>query len=114
MTTAIERKRGDTYPIDILVTQDLGSGPVALDVSGCGFVLTVDSRKDPDDASTHICQLVGSITNAAGGAVSFYPTAADMDHLGKFYYDVQMTDGAGKKRTVVKDTFVLKQDITKL
>lgn len=114
MSTAIDRRRGDTYPIDILITQDLGAGPVALDVSGCTFVLTVDTLKEPTDDTTHVCQLSGTITSASGGAVSFYPTADDMDHVGKLFYDVQMTDGAGKKRTVVKDTFSLKQDITKL
>lgn len=105
----IERKRGDTYPIEITV---LNNG-AAMNISGASFLLTVDPNKEPADATSNICQLVGVVTDAPNGRVSFTPTAQQMDHVGKFYHDIQMTDGTGAKRTVDAGKFTLKQDITK-
>ncbi len=105
----IERKRGDTYPIEITVLSN--GAPMAI--SGASFLLTVDSRKEPTDGTTQICQLTGVITNALTGSVSFTPTAPQMDHVGKFFFDIQMTDGTGAKRTIDAGKFTLKQDITK-
>jgi len=34
--------------------------------------------------------------------------------VGGFYYDVQMTDGAGRKRTVLAGKYKYVQDITKV
>jgi hypothetical protein len=114
MATAITRYRGDTQPIDVVVTELVLGAEVPLNVTGATFLLTVDPSKTPADASNNLFQLVGTITDAAFGAVSFYPTATDVDAVGKFFYDVQMTDGSGRKRTIVKDSFKLLQDITKV
>jgi hypothetical protein len=108
--TEITRKRGDTYPIDIAVTRD----GVALDITGCTFVLTVDPSKAPLDDTANLFQLAGVIVNGSAGTVSFTPTAGDTDHVGKFFYDVQMTDTSGAIRTIAADKFTLVQDITKL
>lgn len=105
----ITRKRGDTYAISILVTEN----EVALNVTGCTFLLTVDPAETPLDASNNICQLAGVVTNGPAGVVSFTPTENDMDHVGKYYYDIQMTDLSGAKRTIAASSFKLIQDITK-
>lgn len=114
MTTAIERFRGDTQPLDFLVTETVAGVEEPLDLTSCTFLLTIDPSKTPANDTANLCQLVGTITSALGGAVSFYPSASDMDYIGKFYYDIQMTDGSGKKRTIAKDVFKLIQDITKV
>lgn len=107
--TTITRKRGDTYPINIAVLAD----GVALDVTGCTFILTVDPSKAPTDSSANLCALAGTVISGPAGTVRFTPTAGNMDHVGKFFYDVQMTDGTGFIRTVDAGAFVLQQDITK-
>ena len=51
--------------------------------------------------------------DAAAGRVEFAPSPTQADHVGTFYYDVQMTDGAGRKRTIALDKYVFPQDISK-
>lgn len=106
----IERKRGDTYPIEIAVT----SNGAPLNVSGASFVLTVDPSKAPTDDTTKLFSLTGVITDAPAGKVSFTPSALEADHVGKFFHDIQMTDGSGAKRTIASGKYVLTQDITKV
>jgi hypothetical protein len=105
----IERKRGDTWPIEITVNAD----SVPLDVTGTSFILTVDPSKAPTSNTTNLFQLNGVVTNGPNGRVAFTPTPSQVDRVGKFFYDIQMTDGTGAKRTVAEGKFILTQDITK-
>lgn len=105
----IERKRGDTYPIEIAVSAD----GAALNVTGTSLLLTVDPNKAPLDATANLFQLNGVVTDGPNGRVAFTPTPSQVDRVGKFYYDIQMTDGTGAKRTVAEGKFILTQDITK-
>lgn len=107
--TAVERKRGDTYSEEFTIKGD----GVALNIASCTFKLTVDTRKDPPDATTNVFTIQGVIVDAPTGRVQFDFTLLDVDHLGKFYYDIQMIDSAGKIRTVEKDKWTFIQDITK-
>ena len=107
--TIITRKRGDTYPIEILVTSE----DLPLDVSGCTFKLTVDPSKAPTVDTNNVIALTGTLITGETGRVDFALTDEQADHLGKYYYDVQMTDGDGKIRTIMADKFVWVQDITK-
>jgi len=107
--TIITRKRGDTYPIEILVT----SNDIPLDVTGCTFKLTVDPSKAPVDDTANIITLTGVLVGSEPGRVNFPLTDSQADHLGKYYYDVQMTDAGGIIRTIMADKFVWVQDITK-
>jgi hypothetical protein len=36
------------------------------------------------------------------------------DNIGNFYYDVQMLDGGGRKRTIVSGRYKFSQDIGKI
>lgn len=105
----ITRKRGDTYPIVFTVSVN----GVPADITGCTFLLTVDPSKAPLDNTANICQIVGVITNPTGGIVSFSPSPANVNFVGKYYYDIQITDALGKIRTLVMAKFTLVQDITK-
>jgi hypothetical protein len=107
--TDITRSRGDTYPIEILVT----ANGAPLDVTSATFKLTVDPSKAPVDDSANLFSLTGVVTDGPAGAVAFTPTAMQADRVGKFYYDVQMVDGSGAIRTVLSGKFTLTQDITK-
>lgn len=105
----ITRKRGDTYPIEILVT----SNDIPLDVANCSFRLTVDPSKAPIDDVNNVITLTGALISGETGRVNFPLTSGEADNLGKYYYDVQMTDAGGIIRTIMSDRFVWIQDITK-
>jgi len=108
----LERKRGDTYA-DVFVFKNKATG-VPLDLTGCSFLLTVDPTKDPVDNSANIYQLTGTIVSpATDGRVSFAPSDLQANQLGAFFFDIQMTDASGKKRTVDSGKYKYTQDITK-
>lgn len=109
--TDITRKRGDTYSEVFSLTSTATRKP--LNLTGYSFKLTVDENKAPADASTKLFEIAGTILDAAGGKVEFAPSAPQADHVGSYFYDVQMIDGAGRIRTVVTGKFKFVQDITK-
>jgi hypothetical protein len=86
-----------------------------VNISGCTFKLTVNSLKDPPSTATQLFTVDGVITSAVAGEVEFSPTSLQADQTpGRYYYDVQMTDGAGAIRTVYKGVYRILQDITKV
>lgn len=108
----ISRYRGDTWASLLQVVDSTGA---AIDITSATFLLTVNSNNAPIDQSTQIMQVVGVITDAVNGKVGFSPSAGQQSSLagGKYFYDVQMTDGMGVITTVAHGPFVLIQDITK-
>jgi hypothetical protein len=111
MGNAIFRRRGDTDAIKLTITNEAG---VAQDINGKAFVLTCSTEEDPIDATAELFQLVGTVTDADAGEVEFPMTDEQADHVGRFFFDVEMTDGAVMtRRTVLKGPFVMDQDITK-
>lgn len=107
----IVRYRGDTWPIRMTVLED----DQPMDITGCSFTLTVDSKKSPTDDATNLFQLTGTIEgDPVDGIVIFEPSENDVDRVGKFYYDLQVEDTSSKKRTIAKNRFTLVQDITKV
>jgi hypothetical protein len=109
--TAITRRRGDTYADEFVIRSKSTGQP--LNITGYTFTLTLDAEKAPAGTATNVYQLTGVIVDAAAGRVEFAPSEAQANHVGTFYYDVQMVDGAGRKRTVVSDKYKYAQDITK-
>jgi len=107
--TTIERKRGDTYPMHFTIK----SNGVPLDITSCAFKLTVDPQKDPVDAVNNLFSLTGVLESPLTGLVRFDVGTLQANHLGKFFYDLQMIDAAGYIRTIEKDKFNFVQDITK-
>ena len=68
----------------------------------------------PANADANVAELVGVITNAAGGLVEFPLSAPDANLTPKtYYYDMQMTDSGGKVRTVCAGMWIVKQDVSK-
>ena len=109
--TTITRRRGDTYGDEITVTNSLGA---VVNITGYTFVMTLDTSIAPANAGTNVYSITGTILDAPNGRVEFAPTALQADQTpGTFYYDIQMTDGAGRKRTIALDKYVYKQDISK-
>lgn len=108
----ITRRRGDTYPISLRV-QDSGGDAVDLSATGYAFLMTVSSEQNPTGTSNELFQLTGIITSASEGRVEFRPSESDVDAIGVFYYDIEMTDDEGYITTLVTGEFELEQDITK-
>ena len=106
----LERRRGDTFADRFTLKQN----GAALDIAGATFLMSVNSEKTPADTANQLYQVTGVIVDAAGGIVEFAPTTGDADQTpGTYFYDVQMTDSGGAKRTVVAGKLKYIQDITK-
>lgn len=107
----ITRKRGDTYADELTLTSS--STGLPINITGYSFLLTVDTKQYPTDETTQVYQVVGTIISGVNGRVEFAPSAMQADNVGDYYYDVQMLDGAGRKRTIVSGKYKYVQDITK-
>ena len=116
----IARKRGDTAPDKIFVT-DPETGPPAtpLDITGFGFKLTVNTERDPDPVGppvvgTELVSIVGTITDGPGGEVEFPWSPGDADQTpDDYFYDIEQTDTAGRILTIAKEEYKFQQDVTK-
>ena len=106
----IERKRGDTYADEFVVTDKRTWEPANL--AGCTCLLTLDSRSAPDDSSTQVYQLVATV-RPTEGVIEAAPSASQADQVGTFYFDLQLTDATGKVRTIASGTYIYIQDRTK-
>jgi hypothetical protein len=110
-TLVLARSRGDTFADEFLIKSSVTGLPI--DISGCTFLMTVDPEEAPLTDANNIFQLAGAVLDAPGGRVEFAPNALQTDRVGSFYFDIQMTDSLGRKRTLKYGSYVLKQDITK-
>lgn len=105
----IERKRGDDAPDEITVP---------FDNSGFSYKLTVNTEKDPDPTGpppvgTELVSSIGAI-GGPSGLVSFPFSAGDADQVpGSYWYDIEQTDMAGKKKTIAKNQYIYHMDVTK-
>ncbi len=77
--------------------------------TSCTFKLTVNSEKNPTDVTAQLFTVAGVITSAAAGEVE----SERRPISGRYYYDVEMTDGTGAIRTAIKGPYRFVQDITK-
>lgn len=107
----ITRFRGDTYADSFTIT-NAATGNV-VNLTGCSFKMTLNTLKNPPDATTQVYQLIGTIDDPTTGVVNFTPTAQQANQVGFFYFDVEMTDGMGIPHTLVKDSYIYQEDITK-
>jgi len=110
-TLVLSRSRGDTFA-DVFVVKSAATD-TPLDLSGCSFLMTVDPSANPENADNNIFQLAGTVIDAAAGRVEFAPSDAQADQVGSFYFDIQITDALGRKRTLKYGSYVFIQDITK-
>jgi hypothetical protein len=108
--TPIVRHRGDTFAFRITFSKADG-GPLPL--SGT-VILVVSALSAPPADDTPVMSLAGTLIDSGdNGVVEFKPDATDADHVGRFFYDVQMTDSGGDVRTILSDDFILIQDRAK-
>jgi hypothetical protein len=110
-TIDICRSRGDTYPFVFTIKDSSG---VPIDITGFSFSLAVDPNPDPSTSANNLFVLAGTIIDGPNGRVQFSLSGAQSDQQPQTaYYDLQMTDGTGAKRTVAQGEFRFEQDVTK-
>lgn len=106
------RRRGDTYA-EVFVLTNATTG-LPINITSHTFKLTVNAEKKPVDAVNQVFQLIGTILDAPNGKVEFAPNGTQAANVGTFYYDLEMTDAAGRVRTVIAGyKWKVEQDITK-
>jgi hypothetical protein len=95
--------------------QILDDDDVAVNIAGFTYKLTVNSDKDPTNQNNEQFSIVGVITDAANGKVSFAPTTVQTDITPDVYfYDIEEVDGGGSVSTLIKGKALIIQDITKV
>ena len=105
--TDINRYRGDTKDLVLKLTQD----KQVFDLTDFSAVMGVNIEENPTEDN---CAFKATaVVDTAVGTLIFPFAAEDVDRVGEFYYDVQLTDGAGKTSTIRKGKMVFSQDITK-
>jgi len=104
--------RGDTVPWTFTLKDAAG---LPINITGYSFLLTVDPDEDPTSAANNLFQLVGTIVgDPLDGVVQFSLSTLQADQVpGVYWWDLQVTDSAGKIRTAAKGQFEFKQDVTK-
>lgn len=109
----IEYFRGDSYPKNLTIKSK--ETKQIIDLTGYSFIFTVDSLKDPKDATTKKFSVAGVIDpDPVTGKVSFTPTKVNTNMIAAgYFYDIQMTDNQGHVRTIAKEKFKITQDISK-
>lgn len=108
ITANIERVRGDTKPFIFQIRNESNE---LVDLTGYSFILTVDSRRAPDDETTRIFNVSG-VSNQTG-IIRLIPTVDDVNLVGSYFYDAQFTDPAGLICTISRGRIRFTQDITK-
>ena len=115
----LERRRADTKDVVIRLTQN---GTVVASAAGYTGLLTINTIKDPNlvvspETGQQIFQSTGAPNSpATDGLLVFDFSAFDSSPEiapGNYFYDVQITDPAGKVSTPLIGKFIVKQDITK-
>ncbi|MDX2342774.1 MAG: hypothetical protein QNL26_02895 [Acidimicrobiia bacterium] len=107
----ILRHRGDTFPIVIFLKKTDGT---AFDVTGYTFKLTVSNSEAAPESADDLFSSVGSISDAAGGEVSFPIVAEKVAATGKHWHDIEMTKTSDSTiRTIQDGAFELEQDVSK-
>ena len=106
-----DRKRGDTFPGVEL--QYLTDRNVPFNLSGC--IIDIDFKRDPNSelAEFTFSTVDNSITiiDSALGKFKLMPRILDYQ-IGKYYFDIQITDSLGTIRTIVNGEFNIILDIT--
>ncbi len=114
----IARKRGDTAPDKIFVTDPENNG-APLDVTGFSFRLTVNTEQDPDPVGppivgVEVASINGTITDPVGGEVEFPWLPGEADQVAEdYFYDIEQTDTTGRILTIAKERYQFQQDVSK-
>lgn len=104
--------RGDTKRKIFTIQDSNGNG---LDVSGSTFKLSVDTLKNPPDATTLQFSIASAFVSGGNdGQIYFAPAPGDTDlPPGNYFYDLEETDVNAEVDTLFKARVAIVQDISK-
>lgn len=106
----LTRTRGDTTSYFLDLT-DGNRQP--LDITGGSATFSVSAQREPD-AAAYTFQITGIISgDPLNGRFEFPFTTTEANNSGKFFFDIQYINSAGKVRTVKSGILIFSQDITK-
>jgi len=116
-----ERRRGDTKDIAIRLLQD---GSAIASSAGYSALFTINTIKNPDieaspETGVEIFQAIGAPSSPATDAIlrfdfgNFAGPSPEGVAVGKYFYDIQITNPAGETSTPQIGKFTVVQDITK-
>ncbi len=88
-----ERVRGDDWAL-LFQLVDANDAPLG-DITGWSAKWTGHTVKHPTDISTQLFQVNATIHDAANAIFRFKPTTVQMDHIGKVFIDIEVTDASG-------------------
>ena len=105
------RKRGDTRS-HVFVVLNAVTGVVEDISTWSGFVLAVNTLKEPPDVTTELFKVVGVLTsNGTDGEIGFSPPGTTAP--GNYFYDAQCQDANNEKFTIAEGKYKITQDIAK-
>lgn len=110
---AITRFRGDTKGFTITIRDGKGN---VVDIDQCTLKLSVSAVENPisEVEAAYEMQISGAIiAPPADGKFDIVFVDADVDIIGDFFFDIEFIDANGKITTLDKDTWTMKQDISK-
>lgn len=112
--SVIKRRRGNTYADEVIVKSE--TTRAIIPVTGCTFEMHVTTDRAPSTrvpynvltpGSNLLFTITGAIVDGPGGRVEFAPSAPQADQEdGNYFYEVIMTDAAGRTRTVALDSYI--------
>ena len=73
-------------------------------MTGFSAILSVSGDENPTTADYEFQSNI--VVNATAGSLTFPFVAGDVDLVGDYYFDIQLTDGAGKISTIRKGKVV--------
>ncbi len=112
----LEYARGDMAPLAVIVKQ---SGAQFNWAGYTEIEITINSEKEPTDATNQVGQLAGTprATDGSDGTVDFVPpdqSTSDNYTPGSYFYDMTALDGSSRKVTLfLGGKFKIRQDINK-
>jgi hypothetical protein len=105
----IKRVKGDTYSLDITITN---TSDEPIDLTDCTVFFTVKRNLQDTDAQALINKSVTSFSSPTTGDLSIPLLASDVDYVGEFYYDVKIKALTGVITSVITDKFILLDHVT--
>jgi hypothetical protein len=103
--------RGDDVTIPVTFSDDAGQ---AINITGATVFFTVKSDLSDTDDDAVIAKTITTHSNASQGQTTITLTANDtLIDAGKYYWDLQIKDSAGKITSTLADTLEVKLDVTR-
>lgn len=93
------RRRFNTYGDELTVKSEATGENI--DITGCGFVMYVYTKRTPDSYEDAVYSVVGTVLDGVAGRVEFAPTVEQATQPDvTLYHEVVMTDTTSRTRTV--------------